>query len=191
MKNSSAFQINQYVRANVCNYGEHLMISPPTDSLYKFIAISGIVMLLWGAAFPWNKAHELKLQSVDLAGTIESVSQRSQQLQIKYDKLNSKLKALTSSAKDFVTKKEAIKAQKAMLYIQMLEDQLPANIDEKKLRVMVEAQNEYNNIGWASISVGFIFVFIGFWSWYFKIQRHLDRRMTSEEKFLHLTNKDK
>ena len=60
------------------------MISPPTDSLYKFIAISGVVLFLWGAAFPWNKAYELKLQSIDLAGKIEIASHQAQKLNEKY-----------------------------------------------------------------------------------------------------------
>ena len=90
------------------------------------------------------------------------------------------LMKLKKDAEDYEIKSEAIKVQKQKLYIKLLEDQAPVNIDEKKLRVMVDAQNTYYNIGWVSITLGFVFIFIGFWSWYFKIQRHLDKNIASD-----------
>jgi hypothetical protein len=155
------------------------MITPPTDSLYKFIAIAGVVMILWGSAFPWNKAYELKLQAVDLDGKIHSVSQKAEQLKLQYAKLNSERKALDPKSEDFEVKKAAIKSEKMSLYIQMLEAQHPTDIDEKKLKVMHEAQVVYDRIGWASLIFGIVFVIFGFAAWYIKIQRHLDIEVSS------------
>lgn len=154
------------------------MITPPTDSLYKFVAIAGVIMILWGSAFPWNKAYELKLQAVELDGRIQSVSQKAEQLKLQYDKLTSERKALDPKSEDYEIKKEAIKSKKMDLYIQMLESQNPTDIDIQKLKVMHEAQVVYNRVGWTSLLCGIVFVIFGFAAWYVKIQRHLDMEVS-------------
>lgn len=40
------------------------MIQPPTDNLYKFMAIVGLLLWVGGALYPWTKAYELEKELI-------------------------------------------------------------------------------------------------------------------------------
>ena len=44
------------------------MFQPPTDNLYKFIAISGLILLLGGGIFPYMKSIELTQELIEFSG---------------------------------------------------------------------------------------------------------------------------
>jgi hypothetical protein len=37
-----------------------MMIQPPTDNLYKFMAIVGLLLFIGGALYPLTKAYEIE-----------------------------------------------------------------------------------------------------------------------------------
>jgi hypothetical protein len=131
-------------------------------------------MVLWGAVFPWNKAHELEMNSIVLRGKIKAVSTKAEQLKLQYAQLTSEGKSLDLKLEDYKLKKEAIKSKKMKVYIQMIDVQSPVDIELEKLEVLTSAQKTYERIGWASIVSGVLFILLGFTTWYFKIQRYID-----------------
>ena len=152
------------------------MLTPPTDSLYKFCAIAGLVMALWGGAFPWNKGYEAKLEAAQLRAQIKAVGQKAEQLQAQYDELTREQKALTSSSAS-ETEREEIRAKKRDLFIKLIEATNPVDTGLERLQVVEEAVITYQQIGWASILLGGVFMLGGFMAWYFRIQRYIDRDM--------------
>jgi hypothetical protein len=40
--------------------------TPPTDSLYKFLALAGLVMIMFSISYPVSKTIELQLQEIDV-----------------------------------------------------------------------------------------------------------------------------
>lgn len=157
------------------------MFTPPTDSLYKFLAIAGIVMVMWGVSYPWNKSYESKLEGAGLKVQIKEVGQRAEYLKSLYAHLSSENDALDINDKDFDAKKEAIRKRKMELYIQLLEAQNPIDKELAKLQVISEEEEKLYIIGWASILFGGVFAILGFSAWYIKIQRHIDREMAIDK----------
>lgn len=46
------------------------MIHPPTDNLYKFMAIVGLLLWVGGALYPWSKAYEIEKEVISLEAQI-------------------------------------------------------------------------------------------------------------------------
>lgn len=150
------------------------MISPPTDSLYKFCAIVGLVMALWGAAFPWNKSYEAKLEGAKLRAEIKAAGEKAKQLQARRDALTHELYALASAPASELEKQE-IRAKKRDLDIALIEATYPVDIGLERIKVIEEATTTYIRIGWTSLALGVFFTLLGFLAWYFRIQRYIDR----------------
>ena len=147
------------------------MLSPPTDSLYKFVAITGVAMVLWGAAFPWSKAYEAKLESVQVRGDIKAAGAIAAQLQVQIDELTAQLKD-GQRVSEFDA--EGIRARQRDLLLKLLEANRPADVGIEKLKVIDGANATYERLGWASVLVGSIFAVTGFVTWYIRVQRYVD-----------------
>lgn len=48
------------------------MIQPPTDNLYKFMAIFGLILWVAGVLYPWSKAYELELELLEVEAQVEA-----------------------------------------------------------------------------------------------------------------------
>lgn len=46
------------------------LIQPPTDNLYKFMAIVGLLLWVGGALYPWSKAYEIEKELITLEAQI-------------------------------------------------------------------------------------------------------------------------
>ncbi|SRR5713101_7491160 len=46
-------------------------LQPPTDNLYKFMAILGLLLWVGGVIYPWTKAFELESRVIDLSAEIK------------------------------------------------------------------------------------------------------------------------
>jgi len=75
-----------------------MMIQPPTDNLYKFMAIIGLLMWVGGAIYPWTKLYEAEKEMVVLQAQIEYSKTHPNQftaleLTIKNEQIRLKVKA--------------------------------------------------------------------------------------------------
>ena len=132
-------------------------------------------MIIWGTAFPWQKSYDYKLNAVELRGEIKKVEERASELESLYKALSVSEKDLNKSDNEYNAKKSAITQRKRELYIELIEAQQPVDTGLEKFFVINEAQVTFERIGLASVAIGIFISAFGFWAWYFKIQRHIDR----------------
>lgn len=45
-------------------------LQPPTDNLYKFMAILGLLLFVGGTIYPWTKAYELEIRVIELTAEV-------------------------------------------------------------------------------------------------------------------------
>jgi hypothetical protein len=48
-----------------------MMIQPPTDNLYKFMAIVGLLLFIGGALYPWTKAYEIEKELIVVSAQLD------------------------------------------------------------------------------------------------------------------------
>ena len=51
------------------------MLQPPTDNLYKFMAIIGLIIWVAGVWYPWTKAYEVEKEHITLEAEIKHAQQ--------------------------------------------------------------------------------------------------------------------
>ena len=47
------------------------MLQPPTDNLYKFMAIIGLMLWIGGVLYPWTKAYEVEREIIMLEAEVK------------------------------------------------------------------------------------------------------------------------
>lgn len=159
------------------------MITPPTDSLYKFMAIFGLVILGWGIVFPWQKSYDYKLKIVELKSTIDRSKNKVEHINQSYNLLVMERKRIEQdvSSSESSLKKAAIDNKKQQLYIELLESQQPVDEKIEIMGVLTEALFIYKLMGFVSIIIGLLLTMAGFWFWYAKIQKHIDMKLLRDK----------
>jgi len=158
------------------------MLMPPTDSLYKFFAIAGLVMIIWGAAFPWDKAYETQLASAQLRAEVKANGELAKQLQGQYGELTKELQRLGAAHVVDAAAIHSLRVEKRELFIKQLEALHPIDVALEKAEVVEKANKTYERLGWISIVIGIIMTLSGFLAWYYKIQRYVDRDMNERSE---------
>ncbi len=160
------------------------MITPPTDSLYKFIAIAGLIILGWGVAYPWDKGIEYKLKVADTEAEVKKGKLRVDHLKSLYDSLKSEEAKIKSGPKnhDNDLMLTAIDVKKQKLYIDILESQQPSDDRIAVLNVLQEALTSYRIMGVVSIIAGLLLSVTGFLLWYIRIQKYVDEKVALDSK---------
>jgi hypothetical protein len=153
------------------------MFSPPTDSLYKFIAIFGLIILAWGVAFPWQKAQEFKFKLIEIKAEVKANNNISKRINASYQLLIKERNLIKSDDPERDLKEAAIDKRKQEMYIQLIETQLPVDEKVETLKVVKNSLTIYKMLGWFSICAGFILMISGFLLWYKKLQKHIDTKM--------------
>lgn len=156
------------------------VITPPTDSLYKFIAIAGVVMVIWGSAFSWDKEYEYRLMLADYAADTEKASQQATYLKQKYDLLVKQREAVNRHASGYKDVISAIDQKKAEIYVQLIEARFPITKDKQRIEIMSEAMRVYRITGWLAIIAGLFMLLAGFWMWYHRLQKHVDQNWMNQ-----------
>lgn len=163
------------------------MIVPnlPTDNLYKFIALSGLVLTLFCGAFTIQRTEAL-------GNSVYKNSIEFSEWKIKNDFLSKQIigveKELTAlEQKENPTKEEVEKLRKKH------EQNKTKLLENEILKEKVRLANEYSNSQssqlkkyyfWGSITSFFSLVFsaFGFSSWYFKVQRYQDKILRNKSQ---------
>ena len=55
------------------------MLQPPTDNLYKFMAIVGLILWVGGGLYPWTKAYEVEKELITLEAEVQHAQEQSTQ----------------------------------------------------------------------------------------------------------------
>jgi hypothetical protein len=53
------------------------LLQPPTDNLYKFMAILGLMLWIGGVLYPWTKAYELEKEIIFLEAQVSQSKENS------------------------------------------------------------------------------------------------------------------
>lgn len=144
----------------------------PTDSLYKFIAISGLFVSMFFMFLPMYFGHCLMVKIIHVNGELESITVIQKQITEGREMLeeNMNLPALK--------KIETLKESRDDLY--KLKAIFVKTKTQAKLIEFYEKQLVLlKKIQFWGIIISNIIMIIGFKLWYLKIQKPLDRKMKS------------
>jgi len=152
-------------------------LTPPTDNLYKFLAIAGVTLMIIGIISGVTKFNEFSADSAQY--TMDSAALRAD-----VDTMNVRLKIAEKSQKtsasetnEIRNKLEAIERQRA---------NLEARFENEKAKVQdLHTQKKYVT---SLVTVGLVAAVIGFVSWYFRVQVYQDAvtRLDAEQRALEL-----
>ena len=143
--------------------------SPPTDSLYKFIAIFGLVLILFSVSYPPAKGFDLKVAAADAVAL-------SEKLDVGMDNVESKLSILERTKSP--AKEDVAKVRELMTMT--LLDRVDARRAKSLFMIQAEAAIFYLYLGISTLITGTILTVLGFSLWYVRIQRHLDKAIAKD-----------
>lgn len=150
------------------------MMQPPTDNLYKFLAIFGLVIAITGAVGAYQALAELR------AHLIESSYQGAKALQAQALAISNRLSLLTALE---AAAKKGDKAKFKELERKWKFDQgeQVANTELKKLQelrdLFAERSRMLSALGLLGVLFGAALSVIGFYFWYVRVQIHLDAKL--------------
>ena len=141
----------------------------PTDNLYKFTAIVGVVVLLVSVYFPIIKSRELKLAMIE-------IENQTKILRIETEYLEYITKNIKSAKEDRKIEKEDI-VSKSFIIKSKLQEILSKT---KQLDILEEDYYIIIKLQKICMLIGLILSISGFILWYFKIQKYLDRQLKKQ-----------
>lgn len=143
----------------------------PTDNLYKFLAISGIGIILTSVLYAQTFVYKLQDQVIELDGAFNELDYESTLLEKQISVLES---AAEPSESDFRS------AQAANKKLHLKKIQIKTKFELLKAK-RTQADELLRNSYIGSL-VGLLMSFFGFSSWYLKVQRYQDRVLATEAK---------
>jgi len=162
----------------------------PTDNLYKFCAIAGLIIVGFSVYYPFALNRTLSADVIDLStemGVLEAESEFT----------HDRAKKLHELKQDFIERQQSRykpnPAQFRLTYseqeIKSIEDEIDRlNRDiragnakmkgllQKTKHLLVEVET-INRLAYVSLAVGLILTFYGFFSWYRLVQKPLDEKL--------------
>ena len=148
------------------------MLSMPTDNLYKFYAISGLIILLFSGYYPFQKLHELNLLLTDNMSEVKFLSIQKDPLLKKVDFLEARLEK-----EDDFEKKRAIFDDLYKSILEINKNIISDESNRKKNLLLKEEANIYRVGGIVGLFLGFILMAISFWLWQTRVQTPLDNQL--------------
>jgi hypothetical protein len=162
------------------------MIQPPTDNLYKFLAIFGLVLIGYSLYIPLQKLQEYGHEVVKWNAAWGPLLVRSLQM---YEDDRAELVCAIAKASDTAALKStskdctevAAKSAQTKLNRQELARATAELQGGKGMLDYLEKQYVfYRNLGLATGFIGLLLCGAGFWLWYKRVQKPLD--MASKSK---------
>lgn len=136
----------------------------PTDNLYKFIAIFGLIIFVLAVIYPRKALNELYLHSLELYGQVKILELQSVNLENKLNELG------LPTDKGTLEQKEEFKKEAFNLKLKSQELK-NANAKNDYLLKQYQSYLKYSYLGMTS---GILLMFLGFILWYFKLQLYQD-----------------
>lgn len=185
------------------------LLKPPTDNLYKFAAIFGLVLIVVGFVFPPWVFYRSSLEYLkSLAGEDElnaykkfadersrTLDARTQQARDELDQIQKQRDSLqTNTITSSETERLESAIRDAKKQLEILEDasqESTLNLELKTAQAKQQrtfSANESRNarilmyLGWSLAAIGGLFSIVGFGLWYLNVQRHLDHILQKEAK---------
>jgi hypothetical protein len=181
------------------------IFTPPTDNLYKFMALSGIVLMV-AFIVPLAFFHQTGMEYLaQLRGSkelqvheeftnqrLETLKLREQQAIDRKKKLQKRLEGMNAGSNSTEVDKLEGLIREANREIESIADSshdLSLNLALKRAQVNSEETVSFNRrrdsrvaiqVGAIAVLLGFVASLVGFWLWYKKLQRFQDRVVAKE-----------
>jgi TolA-binding protein len=174
-------------------------ITPPTDNLYKFIAVGGLVLFGVCLIVPWVVFRDTGMEFLaqhggqnELKVLQEYTKARSQTLELRKNELQKRLDKLKSASNPAEVDKLEGQIKEASREVESIEDasyELNFNLALKEAQIQNEKTINVNHsidsrqflwVGWSVALVSFVFSILGFVFWYRRFQRYQDLKVASE-----------
>ena len=135
------------------------IIQPPTDSLYKFMAVSGLLILCFSMIWPELRLYELEQQMIQVVGEVNI-------LKVEANNLKEDMESL---GKDKRTPNALIEKR------QLLEIKIEQIKTKGDLAILATTDTKrMNRILSIGVAFGLILSLLGFILWYLKVQMWQD-----------------
>lgn len=184
------------------------LFTPPTDNLYKFVALSGIVLIVAGLTIPpvffhqtgmeylaqLHDSKEFEVQEKFVNERLPILDGRKEQVLNQKDNLQQRLDRLKSASPSTEVDKVEGQIKEANHEIEKIEDsshELTLNLELKRAQIKYEETVSANRLslsrlflmlGFGAVIFGICISILGFTLWYKKLQRYQDRKVTEEAK---------
>jgi hypothetical protein len=135
----------------------------PTDNLYKFLALSGLALLVFSVVYPTTRMTELRIRQAE---TRSQLKIRTLEIEAIEKELNQEIQVQPPS-----TEQLAILSDRG-LQSGIKNAQLSSYIEQTN--VLVEELSFFMLLLNIGMFFGFTMAVVGFWLWYHKVQRLLD-----------------
>lgn len=183
--------------------------SLPTDNLYKFMALSGLLVLILSAYYPLHLHREWENQNIDLQ---KELSISHQQVKVLDDSINQ----VTSQIKAFdpnfgITQGDKVKSfeqakilvlrgekkynslKKLILTYEILERKkekiiITNNAKINKQNLLIESLNEFDPFQLVLIVIGVVLTMTGFFLWYHRSQKINDEILNAQHSEVCVNN---
>lgn len=152
------------------------MIAPPTDSLYKFIALFGLAILAWGFTFAAPLEADYRVKAAELTALTKASSIEA----MRYKEMRDDLKEQQNRVSENSSAWGDLETQKASLTLKMVKLESDLAVQEAKVLAVSAEIARYALIGPVARWCGAVLAVLGFVLWYVKIQRYLDSKAARE-----------
>ncbi len=170
---------------------------PPSDSLYKFTAIGGLILVVFSLYVPWKMSSDLEIALLDielasrkwrleakyLDRDLEEIKEQQQERDRDSDELD---KILTKSKKPFSASHMKMFRERdadTLRHLKQIEAKrrelelilAQSNNMVEKAKVFGSDASKLSWLSWLTFWIGANLMFFGFSNWYFKFQVFQDR----------------
>jgi hypothetical protein len=169
--------------------------TPPTDNLYKFMAISGLLLLAASIYFPFSLQIKLNDQTLD---NLESFNTANADLDYYGEKVNFLNEIITNSIQEQEGKSKDDKSKVTLVYSQSEVKQSYADLfdiehQSKITLVKLHINSKRSDalelyvtlLRYCQVAFSLFascLAFLGFFLWYNRIQKHIDKQMRNPQK---------
>ena len=142
----------------------------PTDNLYKFLALGGLLLVVTSVLFPFYQQTELSLKKNEVEVAFEKLS-------LKVEALNSRNKSLLDSEMNHGPPPKDIDEKQKIRDREYKEQKVEVEGKKRALIIFKEDLEFYLHYKIIGITVGGFLSLIGFILWYFLVQRPIDIKL--------------
>ena len=146
----------------------------PTDNLYKFMALSGLILIILSAVFPLWLLHNIGLEHIEIKKELDLLDIEERYLREEQEEAREGLKALPPNKK--IEARRSID-EKAKDYSKKLM-QTKGNFE--KMKYLVSEAKKLKIFSCIGAGVGAIVTYCGFLLWYRRLQKYQDQIIKSE-----------
>jgi uncharacterized protein YktA (UPF0223 family) len=144
-------------------------ITPPTDNLYKFAALSGLVLLLVSIIYPQTRMDALNARIYDFNCEIEEMKVGGETLAEHFKAYKSQIFKSDAEGKSLAAATEELQKHSSRMAVRSTE------IDYLKNRF-----RWWERVCGIGAGLGLLIMGYGFMSWYLNLQRPQDRLLQKE-----------